>query len=139
MKILRKASILVLVLALIAVPNPVNAKSSKVEDELNGSFMITPMMVNIDSGKASLSISNGTASIWAKATTYNNKYCTMSVKLLKSTSSGWSEIASYSASGYGGATVSKSYSLSTSGTYLVKSVISSGGETLTTYSTSKSY
>lgn len=68
-----------------------------------------------------------------------HSYISVKATLMRSTSSGWVEVDSYSSSDSGSVLASRSFRLVTRGTYRVKAVFSCSGETLTTYSSARTY
>ena len=133
---LRQILLYLFVIGLLVQPSIVRA-STETSSQID-QIAFAPLMQYIRSGYAWLDINGSAATIEARGTS-NNRYISVKATLMRNTSSGWVEVDSYSSSDSGSVLVSRSFRLVTRGTYRVKAVFSCSGETLTTYSSARTY
>lgn len=115
---------------------PTHAAQASYTNEVN---IVTPAYANISFIDSNLYISGSVAKILGEASSYNKKYVTITSTLQRYSSGNWVNVRTYSSSGYGYVSINKEYSLSSSGSYRVRTIASCSGETITKYSTIKIY
>lgn len=142
----RKGILLMMVLTmLVSLVQPVSAaetEANEAEMEENaymGNYTAIARNAVIRTCSASLAISNGKATCNGTGSAYASMASSTKITMyLQKYGSSWSNVTSWSTTSSGTAILSKTYSVS-SGKYRVKVVCSAGGETVTVYSTTKTY
>ncbi len=122
-------------LLVLGMPSHVNAEADKEYDNES----ISVQYVNLGRTDAKISISGRNASCYGKVSSRSGRSCSLTVTLQKKSSTGWTNVKSWSKSATASCEIKANYTLSKKGSYRVKAVGKCEGESRTQYSTTKSY
>lgn len=131
----KKLLVMVVMLCVLVTGIPVCASAENIEDE--ESYL---RYVNISDASAVLTLSGNTATCTTILSSKSAKSLSITMKLQKYTGGSWENVATWTASDSSGTilTLKKSKSIST-GKYRVKSTCKCGSESITKYSSTKTY
>lgn len=136
---MKKCKILLTILGLscvLALKMPMQVNAKTVDDQ---NQEISIQNVNLESVIPSLSISSGTANCKGTVRSKNGVKCNATITLQKKSNGSWVNVKTWTNSGTGSCTVKGSNAVTKGISYRVKAIGKCGTESITKYSSTKSY